>query len=79
MAGLSKFISFTCPNCEALYQLVKAEAGPETVDRQIACQVCDAPLPGREDGFILKYFFLPKAVRSKPRARGGSQPLKNPR
>jgi hypothetical protein len=24
------FKSFTCPNCRALYHIVKAEAGPET-------------------------------------------------
>ena len=26
---------FRCPNCGTFYQLVKADAGPETVDRQI--------------------------------------------
>jgi hypothetical protein len=25
-------VHFTCPNCSALYQVVKAEAGPETTD-----------------------------------------------
>jgi hypothetical protein len=67
------FRSFTCPNCRALYQLVKAEAGPETVDQQVGCRVCGAPLPGREDGFVLKYFLLRKAGRPDPRAGVGSQ------
>jgi hypothetical protein len=26
-------VRFNCPNCNALYELIKAEAGPETVDR----------------------------------------------
>jgi hypothetical protein len=26
------FISFTCPNCQALYHIVKVEAGPETAN-----------------------------------------------
>ena len=54
---------FFCPNCKALYQVVKAEAGPETADREITCQECKAPLPAREGKFILKYFMLRKAAR----------------
>jgi hypothetical protein len=30
------FRSFVCPNCQAMYQIVKGEAGPETVDREVA-------------------------------------------
>jgi hypothetical protein len=30
------FNSFACPNCKALYQAVKVEAGPETDDRAIS-------------------------------------------
>ena len=56
-------MSFTCPNCNALYELVKAEAGPETVDRELACRSCGAPLSGMEGKFILKYFLLRKAGR----------------
>jgi hypothetical protein len=48
---------------EALYELVKAEAGPETVDREVACQSCGAPLSGMEGKFVLKYFLLRKAGR----------------
>ena len=55
------FISFTCPNCDALYQVVKAEPGPETVDREIACRSCGGPLAGRDGKFVLKYFLLRKA------------------
>jgi hypothetical protein len=56
---------FNCPNCNALYQIIKAEAGPETVDREISCRVCVGPLPGREGKFVVKYFLLRKAGRRK--------------
>src|SRR5262249_48383858 len=49
------FRSFTCPNCQALYQVVKGEAGPETTFQNVACGACGAPFPGREEGFVLKY------------------------
>jgi transcription elongation factor Elf1 len=62
------FNSFTCPNCEALYQIVKVEAGPETDSRAIACRACGAPLAGREGNFVLKYFLLRRGIRSQRRA-----------
>ena len=75
MAGgrAPSFISFTCPNCRALYQLVKVDAGPETVDQEVACRVCGAPFPGRENGFVLKYFLLRKVARPDPRAGVGQR------
>ena len=48
------FNPFTCPNCGAFYQLVKAEAGPETDNREITCCACGGPLVGREGKFVLK-------------------------
>jgi hypothetical protein len=59
------FNPFTCPNCDAFYQVVKVEAGPETDNREIVCRVCGAPLAGREGQFVLKYFLLREAVRRK--------------
>ena len=56
---------FNCPNCNALYQVVKVEAGPETVDRDITCRACGAPLPAREGKSVMKYFILRKAGRSQ--------------
>ena len=50
--------SFNCPNCNALYDVIKVEAGPETVDREIACRSCGAPLAGREGKLVVKYFLL---------------------
>jgi hypothetical protein len=64
--GRSRY-SFVCPNCDALYELVKVEAGPETVDRAVACRSCDAPLPGREGQFVLKYFLLRTVARVRRR------------
>jgi len=57
------FNSFTCPNCNAFYQVVKVEAGPETVLQDVPCRICGAPLAGREGNFVLKYFLLRKAAR----------------
>jgi hypothetical protein len=63
------FNAFTCPNCNALYQLVKGEAGPETVDRALMCRACGGPLPGREGDFVLKYFLV--AESRTPRSTPG--------
>ena len=56
------FNTFTCPNCEALYQVVEVEAGP---DREITCQVCGGPLAGREGDFVLKYYLLRKGIQRR--------------
>ena len=56
-------VHFNCPNCDALYQVVRAEAGPETIDGELACLVCDGPLAARDGEFVLKYFLLRKPRR----------------
>ena len=61
--------SFTCPECQTLYQVVKGERGPETVDHYVACRSCGALLPGRDQQFILKYLVLRKLVRTENRRR----------
>src|SRR5262249_42242732 len=63
------FNPFTCPNCGAYYQVVKVEAGPETTDREITCQVCGGSLVGREGKFVLKYFLVRKGTSSRRQAR----------
>jgi hypothetical protein len=68
-------LSYFCPNCNALYQLVKVDAGPETNDRQITCRACGAPLPAREGKFVLKYFMLREGVRVRKWKRTRRQPL----
>jgi predicted Zn finger-like uncharacterized protein len=54
---------FNCPNCNALYHIVKVEAGPETGSREVVCRTCGGPLPAREGKFVVKYFLLRKAGR----------------
>ena len=54
-----------CPNCDALYEVVKAEAGPESSDGEIPCLVCGGPLAARDGEFVLKYFLLRKAGRQQ--------------
>jgi transcription elongation factor Elf1 len=63
MASVSRFNTFSCPSCKALYQVVKVEAGPETADREITCRVCGTPLAVREGKVVLKYFLLREALR----------------
>ena len=55
--------SFNCPNYNALYQVVRVEAGPETVNRELTCSACGGPLLSREGKFIIKYFLLRKGGR----------------
>ena len=57
------FTSFNYPNCNAFYQVVQAEAGPETVYSEIPCRSCGAALPGREGRFVLKYFLVDRSGR----------------
>ena len=58
------FSFFTCANCGALYQVVKAgEAGRECVNGEIACRSCGGPMPSRDGPFVLKYFHLREAAR----------------
>jgi hypothetical protein len=73
------FNPFTCPNCDAFYQVVKVEAGPETDNREITCRACGGPLVAREGKFVLKYFLLRKATRSRRRAQAVAEPLRHMR
>ena len=58
---------FKCPNCHALYHVIKVEAGLKSSDREIACRVCAGPLPGRDRGFVVKYFLLRETDRTPQR------------
>lgn len=35
-------LRFQCPNCDALYQLIRIETDSVTADRQIECLTCGA-------------------------------------
>ena len=63
--GVPKKSSFICPLCNALYQIVRQAAGPETVYSEITCHACGFPLPNREGKYVLKYFLLRKGARVK--------------
>ena len=71
--GRRRFDFFTCPNCRALYQLVRAQGGPEAVQDEPTCGYCGAPFSARAGKFVLKYFMLRPAVRAqrwkRPRLR----------
>jgi hypothetical protein len=56
---------YFCQNCNALYQIVKVEAGPESVSPGIICLECRAPFQERDGKFILKYFMLRTAARKQ--------------
>jgi formylmethanofuran dehydrogenase subunit B len=58
---------FTCPTCRALCDVLKVEAGPETIFRDVTCRVCGGPLAGREGKFVLKYFLSRKGGRIQTR------------
>jgi len=46
MLSKSAASHFNCPHCDALYQIVKVEAGPETVtDDWVTCRNCAGALP----------------------------------
>lgn len=57
---------FKCPNCAALYQVIRVESGPETTaDQEVACRACGAPLDAHDGEFVLKYFLLRTAGRKQ--------------
>jgi hypothetical protein len=64
------------PNCQALYHVVKVEAGPETTEAELTCRACGAPFPGREGKIVLKYFMLRHGARGRRRgpAKTGERP-----
>jgi predicted Zn finger-like uncharacterized protein len=69
MMALPSAIPFECPNCAAQYKVVRVEADITTTDREITCTDCGAPLDGRDDRFVLKYFCVGRAA-SPMRRRG---------
>ena len=49
---------FNCPNCDALYGLVRIETSSVSSDRELVCLTCGTPLQSRDGRFILKYFLV---------------------
>ena len=56
--------AFTCPDCDAIYKVVRVEAAP-TNDRDITCIRCRCPLVSREGRFLLKYFLVDRPGERK--------------
>jgi hypothetical protein len=57
--------AFTRPNCQALYEVVKVEAGPGTTLQEVTCLSCGGPLAAREGKFVFKYSLLREASRAQ--------------
>ena len=72
MVSKAGAVRFNCPNCNALYHLIKVEAGANTVDRQSTCRVCGAPFPWREGRHVCKYFLLREPSRRDRRPHRAS-------
>jgi predicted RNA-binding Zn-ribbon protein involved in translation (DUF1610 family) len=62
---------FNCPNCGAVYEVVRVEAENVAVYRELACLSCGAPLQARHNRFVLKYFLLERNVAT-PRLAAGA-------
>jgi hypothetical protein len=66
---MARPIHFNCPYCNALFEIVRTKADPKTTTERATCQACAGPLPPRDGNFIVRYFFLRKALRLGPRVR----------
>ena len=53
-----RYPPFHCPNCEALYQVVKVEAPRVMGERELTCLSCGGPLDAREGRFCAPVLFL---------------------
>jgi predicted Zn finger-like uncharacterized protein len=56
---------FDCPTCQAVYRVVEAESGPETIGGDVPCRRCGAFLPGRKGQYVLKYFYIRGGARRR--------------
>ena len=53
---------FICPNCAALYMVVRVRAAPLAFYLQVTCRSCGGVLDAQEGHFILKYFLLAEQI-----------------
>jgi len=60
---------FGCPLCQARYKIVRANAGPETINLLVHCIVCQRPFVSRDGEDILKYFLIKRPETGSPRVR----------
>jgi len=69
MSSKSHAEPYRCPTCDGQYKLVRAEAGPDSSNRQIECRYCGGPLPGRDGPVVLKYFVADHSRRQARASR----------
>jgi predicted Zn finger-like uncharacterized protein len=50
-------VHFNCPSCNTLYHVVKAEAGPVTINRWVTCGTCHEPIPPAKANSSSNTFF----------------------
>jgi hypothetical protein len=55
-------VSFICSQCASLFEVAKAKALSDAVERRVTCPTCCGPLPAREAQFALNYFLWRKAA-----------------
>ena len=71
--------SFNCPNCNALYEVVKLQAGPETNDREITSGIAAIHSSAAKGAWSLSIFCCENAGRvqkwGKRRADSRSDPV----
>ena len=69
-------VNFICPQCGSFYEVVRAKALPDGVDRRIACPTCTGPLPAREAHSCSNTFSCEKPTADGI-ARGSAPSLAN--
>lgn len=65
-----------CPNCAAVYNVVRMEVGPDDKIGEIRCLVCGGPLQGGEGKFIYKYLLISNRKDRRRRVVEGSPPAR---
>ncbi len=71
--------AFQLPALQRAYHVVRAQAGPETVGRELTCRACRGLLPSRDGKHVLKFLLLRKVARHEPPARLARNKLPNKR
>jgi hypothetical protein len=66
----SRVSRFQCPNCDASYMVVRVEAEPAKLYRDLECRSCGGPLDARNGPLILKYFLLEDGNLERPTEPG---------
>ena len=63
-------VNFICAHCGSFYEVVRAKALPDSVDRRITCPTCTGPLPPAKRNSCSNTFFC-----GKPTAGGVARRL----